>query len=719
MPPPSARRWTALAALIAVVALVQPPPSAASTATSYAFHPSGLEGGGFQNTVAYDPFTPDVVLAGGDVSGISRSTDGGRSWTSANTGVPFSMFHVATVAFSTTTPGLVYAGAGKAGRAGGLLRSQDSGRSWQVLSTTPQFSGTNNAGVAGLPTEHPRSTGNLIVTDPIGTIYAGTFSQGVLRSTDNGASWTTLGLAGSHVRSLIGDPNNPSVLYAGTYEGGVLQTATALTDGTFTAVPGSPARVEELSLVDGTVYAAAGTLGLFSYSPLTDSWDRLDSSTLSTPNKIWTTITGYAGCGQSTLYAGSDEKGSNVVVRSTDAGRTWSGLAAGAVHTEVGGPGGHRWWLAPQREFLLTGRSYLTSQLAVAPAGADPCQRPDVVMAGRSGLWGSSDAGASWYPYVRRLGTTFGYGVAADAAHSGRTLAATADWSSLGSVDGFETVRQHSPGKLYGTAVTFGPAGTAYLASGLKDANSGGEVYSNTDITGGVSWRNERLGAVTGGRRPMAISARTVNGATVLLAAVQGSGVWRKSGGAWRQVSRTAGASPSPFLRASFGWSAAGKVVFLYDNMSGLWRSTDAGLTWQRIWSRMPTPGSAGYVAADPSTPGRLYVANGSAGLYRLDGATGGSVDAGTLPAVQARSGPVGPVAVGVDGAVLVSVPAGPDGTGAQLLRSGDGGGSWTDVSDAAYRAAGGQASGIALDRNGTLYVVLSGNGVVTGVPTG
>lgn len=516
------------------------------------------------------------------------------------------------------------------------------------------------------------------------------------------------------------------MLYAATYEGGVFRTTTAAVDGSFEPVAGSPGSVEELALVDGTLYAAAGALGLFSYSPLTGGWQRLDSALVSPAKPVWTSIAGYAACGSTVIYAGSDAPGSNVVVRSEDAGQTWSGLGAGAVHVEVGGPGGHRWWLASRPSFLLTGKFYLSSQLAVGPATpADPCRRANVITTGRSGLWGSADAGGTWYPYVGRLGTTVTTAVAADPANPGRVLAATLDWSALGSTHGLETVVQQQPGVIGGAAVTFGTSGTsstAYLATGDQNANVDGEVYANGAFAGGGSWQSQRLAAVAGGRRPVAVSARTVNGTTVLLAAVQGSGLWRRTGTTWRHVSTVAAANRSMTLRASFAWSAASSVAFLYDNKSGLWRSTNAGLTWQRVWSRISAPQSSGYVAADPGIPGRIYVSAGGRGLYRLDRATTGNVDGGTLVAVQVVGSPlVGPVAVGDNGAVVVAVTADAgraDGTPARLLRSADGGATWVDIADATYRQSGGFATGIAIGSDRWLYVALRGDGVITGIPS-
>lgn len=80
--------------------------------------------------------------------------------------------------------------------------------------------------------------------------------------------------------------------------------------GGFAAVPGGPPTVEELSIVDGAVYAAAGRYGLYRFAPIPGSWTRLDSP--ATTDKLWTSIAGYSGCDSTALYAGSDEAGNNV-----------------------------------------------------------------------------------------------------------------------------------------------------------------------------------------------------------------------------------------------------------------------------------------------------------------------------------------------------------------------------------------------------------------------
>ena len=59
------------------------------------------------------------------------------------------------------------------------------------------------------------------------TIYAGTQSRGVLRSSDRGRTWQPAGLVGQPVKALAASPREPGVLYAGTKPPGVFVTRDA------------------------------------------------------------------------------------------------------------------------------------------------------------------------------------------------------------------------------------------------------------------------------------------------------------------------------------------------------------------------------------------------------------------------------------------------------------------------------------------------------------
>jgi photosystem II stability/assembly factor-like uncharacterized protein len=173
--------------------------------------------GTFGLQVAVDPITPtSVYLMAANGSGVSKSSDNGKTWTSTLTAEgeaiavdPFDSQHI-LASFSLADPLSVSNST--------IQLSRDAGMTWQDAPSPA---------TQGLPAA-------AIVFDPStqGTIYLGFPWQnaklGVAKSIDGGASWTftNAGLAGSAliVESLAVDPANPSVVIAGT-DGGVYKSA--------------------------------------------------------------------------------------------------------------------------------------------------------------------------------------------------------------------------------------------------------------------------------------------------------------------------------------------------------------------------------------------------------------------------------------------------------------------------------------------------------------
>jgi photosystem II stability/assembly factor-like uncharacterized protein len=178
----------------------------------------------------------------------------------------------------------------------------------------------------------------------------------------------------------------------------------------------------------------------------------------------------------------------------------------------------------------------------------------------------------------------------------------------------------------------------------------------------------------------------------------------------WRMIGpfrggRTVGATGVP-----------GRPNFFYIgvNNGGVWRTTDAGRTWQPLFDDQPT-GSVGCVAVAPSNPDVLYVGSGE-GLQRPDLSTGDGVykstDGGkTWKNMGLRDGQQIPAIV-VDphdpDRAFVAVLGHPYGPNAQrgVFRTTDGGKTWDRV---LYRDENAGAVALALDPADarTVYAVL------------
>jgi len=159
--------------------------------------------------LAIDPTSPTTLYAGSEL-GVSKSTDGGKTWSVFVPVLPTDdLSGVNALAIDPITPTTLYSGTGYPdfGTGRGVFKSTDGGGTWNGVS-------------AGLPSV----VVHALAIDPTAptTLYAGT-DGGAFRSTDGGGMWSALntGLTNLDVRALALDPHTPSRLYAGTRGGGV------------------------------------------------------------------------------------------------------------------------------------------------------------------------------------------------------------------------------------------------------------------------------------------------------------------------------------------------------------------------------------------------------------------------------------------------------------------------------------------------------------------
>lgn len=268
-------------------------------------------------TLAMDPASR-TLYAGTD-SGVFVSRDGGETWLRAKGAIADR--NVRSLAVVPTRPAVLYAATER-----GVLWSRNQGASWAPRS-------------AGLASDDIR----VLRQDPLrpARLFAAGFG-GVFRSDDEGRRWRPVnhGLTDRRVRALAVDPNRPEVLYAGTAGGGVFVT----TDG------GRTWRSRNEGLRNLTVLSLlvtprgerfAGTVGgVYRQDPAESAWSLVGEDVLT----LTITFVAENPHRPGTIYAGTG----GLVFVSEDRGRQWRELAQSVsdapASARAAHPGGvHSW----------------------------------------------------------------------------------------------------------------------------------------------------------------------------------------------------------------------------------------------------------------------------------------------------------------------------------------------------------------------------------------
>lgn len=191
---------------------------------------SGPFGGGYTSVIASN--NKGTMIAGGDTTGLYRSTDAGNTWVPVNDGAhritgmgqQYTRQDLADIASIVYVPnaggstGRWYAAAGHK-NVGAVLVSTDDGITWRPMSGgyQPFFEGSNTS--RGGLGKHPRSTGALLAADSTGTwLYAGSFDAGVFRCKLGATATTCADRADGHYTKIglaatWSDPQNGQYRY--------------------------------------------------------------------------------------------------------------------------------------------------------------------------------------------------------------------------------------------------------------------------------------------------------------------------------------------------------------------------------------------------------------------------------------------------------------------------------------------------------------------------
>ena len=168
--------------------------------------------------IAFNPQNSNIIYLASPGGGVYKSTNGGGSWTWL-AGLPYQA--VNSIAIDPFNPNVIYFATGHFQGGGsdflsmGVYKTTDGGASFTLLpSTVPSTTNTDWLRVTRVLT-HP-TTPNLV--------FAGATS-GFFLSSDGGASWTKPSSASTYDIAI--DPNDPSKMIRGRYDGGVSYSTNA------------------------------------------------------------------------------------------------------------------------------------------------------------------------------------------------------------------------------------------------------------------------------------------------------------------------------------------------------------------------------------------------------------------------------------------------------------------------------------------------------------
>ena len=166
------------------------------------------------------------VALGANSRALQVSDDGGLTF-NAVVGIPrplsaTQVLRVTSIAINNGNRNLVYAGTafvgtgGFAGSTNGVFKSTNNGRNWSPANTgLPQLQVSANTGYNVGAIETTPVNGSVIYVGMYDNPLAPSALSGLYKSSNDGASWTLVGLSGRMVRDIVVNANNANTVYVG------------------------------------------------------------------------------------------------------------------------------------------------------------------------------------------------------------------------------------------------------------------------------------------------------------------------------------------------------------------------------------------------------------------------------------------------------------------------------------------------------------------------
>ena len=183
----------------------------------------GLAGGeGFQQVyaIAYAPSDASMAYFSTDTSQVWKSINGGFSWEPKNHG--FVSHGARSILVDPRNPAIVFAagfsgvhhgeGGCPKGAFQGIYRTRDGGDHWVCVKRTDFFKQESKGSLFAFDSSTFKSGRTW-------TIFAGSYSEGLICSDDGGDTWRAVGFQGEHIIDMEENPAKAGALFIATEDG--------------------------------------------------------------------------------------------------------------------------------------------------------------------------------------------------------------------------------------------------------------------------------------------------------------------------------------------------------------------------------------------------------------------------------------------------------------------------------------------------------------------
>ncbi|MFG3292279.1 1,4-beta-glucanase [Streptomyces sp. NPDC048179] len=617
---------TALPTLTATAHAAEPQPQA------YRWRNAVIGGTGFITGVLFHPTAPGLAYARTDIGGAYRWDDRTARWTPLTDQLgwdDWNLLGVEALAVDPAHPDRLYLALGTYAQSwagnGAVLRSEDRGASWTRTDLTVKL-GANEDG---------RGMGERLLVDPrdSDTLWLGTRHDGLLRSTDRGATWAaapgfpaTPTASGQGVSLLVAVGR---AVYAGWADGDGGASAVTLyrtSDGAaWEAVPDQPTGTAAKIPVRAAYDCHARELYV-TYADAPGPNGQADGSVhkLAVGSGRWSDVTpavpggsdtfGYGGVAVDARRPGTVVVSTNnrwaavdTLYRTTDGGRTWTSLKDSAVFD------------VSETPFLKWGGDQPKFGWWIQAVAVDPYDSRHIVYGTGATLYGTRDL-VHWAPRVRGLEETSVVRLVSPPVGEAHLLSGSGDIGVM-----YHERLTASPSRGMAANPVFGSATGLAQAAGRPAyvvragwGDSGNGAYSDD---GGRTWAPFAAQPSLAHDAPGPI-ATNADGSALLWSFVHWDGTKYPAhrsddnGATWTEISSfPKGATP-------VADPADPTLFYAYDSDTGtLQASTDSGRTFTVRATGLPAGDSQFQLVAAPGRSGDLWLSVKWNGLYRsVDG---------------------------------------------------------------------------------------------------